>query len=48
MWKDIFVSIIDEVSPVKMKRVRDKSHSWITKDIRTLMNKRDIKHRTFL
>ena len=31
-----------------MKRVRDKSHSWITKDIRKLMNKRDIIHRTFL
>ena len=41
VWQMLFTSILDEYYPVCQKRIRKKSHPWITHDILVLMRKRD-------
>ena len=41
VWQKLFTSILDEYYPVRRKRIRKKSHPWITHDILVLMRKRD-------
>ena len=41
IWKKIFLDVLDKHAPLQHKKTRSKKASWITNDIKNLMNTRD-------
>ena len=41
IWKNLFLEVLDKHAPLQQKKIRSKKVSWITSDIKKLMNTRD-------